>query len=75
VLLQGFPVGLPHVDIEPDLFQVAVEEGLDLAFVAGDARNPNNVLKKLDRLFTIRVDRLDDFFADVGHLVSFHLAG
>src|SRR6185437_98612 len=70
VFLQLFPARLPHIDVETDLLQVAVEEGLDLAFVAGDARDRNNVLKKLDRFILVGVDSIQDRLSGLVHLNS-----
>src|SRR6185437_11863927 len=50
VLLELFPVAFPHVDLEPHLGEIVGEEFLNITFVAGDARDRNHLLKKLDRL-------------------------
>src|SRR5262249_9217160 len=39
MFLKGLPVGFPHIDLKTHLGQIAGEEFLDGAFVAGDARN------------------------------------
>src|SRR5262249_3862215 len=58
MLLQGFPIRFPHVDIETDLSHVVGEKLLDLRFIPGDAGDGDHLLQKSDRLFTAVVDLL-----------------
>ena len=57
MLLELFPVGLPHVDVEADVGQVFGQIGLDRRFVAGDARDRDHLLQEVDRLVAVLVDQ------------------
>src|ERR1700722_2657046 len=72
VLLERFPVGLPHVDLEANLAHGLRDELLYRRLIPRDARNGDHLPQKVDRLVAASVDLVEDFLmVGIGHFAAF----
>src|SRR4029077_16187802 len=74
MLLELLPIGLPHVDVEPDFGHVLRQKRLDLRFIPGDAGNNDHVAQKSDGLVAALVHLFEKVLTRVALHVcpSFH---
>src|SRR3954469_22484974 len=65
MFLELFPIGLPHIDVEPDFGHVLRQKRLDLRFIPGDAGDNDHVAQESDRLVAALVDLFEKLLTRV----------
>src|SRR6202041_3486512 len=72
VVLERFPVGFPHIDLQANLAHGVGDELLNLRLIPRNARNGDHLLQEIDRLVPTGVDLVEDFLTvGIGHFAAF----